>query len=109
MPQHSVYFKVSMKTVFENRPPRQLAPVTQDASADVVFISGGLKAAKNSRKLVRSNVLDDVSEALNCQPEELSFLFDSESTIASDSEIFDFPDSERRRTVIRNNQLDMAE
>ncbi len=84
-------------------------PVQADASADVVFISGGLKAAQNSRSAIRNSVLGDVSKALNCQPEDLSFLFDNSKSTDSDFDVFDFPDAERRRMVIRNNRLDVAE
>ncbi len=80
-----------------------------DASADVVFISGGLKAAMNTRSTVRDNILGDVCQALNCKPEALDFLFEGGGKLDDDEADFDFPDAERRRKIIRDNHLDAAE
>lgn len=97
-----------MKTPFHPVTPRNVTPVSFEPAADVVFITGGLKAALHSQNHIRDNVLGDVSEALNCTPEDLNFLFEDGENREDDT-IFDFPDEDRRRKVMRDNFLDAAE
>ncbi len=84
------------------------APISNPASSDVVFIAGGLKAAKNCPEIHRQKVLHDVSQVLQCTPQDLNFLFDAQGD-EPDNSIYDFPDSERRRQVLRHNGLLAAE
>lgn len=98
-----------MKPPFKNGKRRKGRPVDQRASAEVVFISGGIKAAMNTPHAVRQKIMSDVSEALNCTSAELAFLFSGCEPQIDDTSIYDFPDSERRRRVIRENRLDAAE
>ena len=98
-----------MKNPYNKSTGRTPVPLQSDPAADVVFIAGGLKAALNCLKPVRKSVISDVSKALNCEPEDLEFLFTDSADAKVDLTIFDFPDSERRRQIIRNNFLDAAE
>lgn len=98
-----------MKNMFVRGTARRACALTADPSADVKFILGGLKAAQNSQRSVRENVMIDVSKALNCDPKDLDFLFAGSHESDSHASIFDFPDSERRRSIIRNNVVDAAE
>lgn len=97
-----------MTKLFKDAAPRKVNPVDAQQNADVNFIAAGLKAARNSRNDIRATVLDDVSKALDCTPEDLSFLFKGVPE-DEDVTIYDFPDSERRRQVIAYNNLDAAE
>ena len=96
-----------MKKPFEISEPRVTKPVEVAPRSDVTFISAGIKAAQNSQTEVRDMVLEDVSQALACAPKDLEFLFSP--TDDDDNEVYDFPDSERRRKVISYNNLDAAE
>ncbi len=98
-----------MKQPFENGKPRIERPVDLGASAEVVFVSGGIKAAMNTPPAMRQKIIQDVSEALNCEPLDLEFLFSPQKAETDEASIYDFPDSERRRQIIRSNQLDAAE
>lgn len=98
-----------MKPPFKNGKRRKGRPVDQRASAEVVFITGGIKAAMNTSPSVRNKIVKDVSEVLNCTPLELEFLFGGTEADADEATIYDFPDSERRRRIIRENRLDAAE
>lgn len=98
-----------MKLPFRHGKPRKGRPVDARENAEVVFVSGGLKAAMNTPPSVRQKIIHDVSEALNCSPLELEFLFSGTGTDADEASIYDFPDSERRRRIIRDNRLDAAE
>lgn len=98
-----------MKLPFENGTRRKGRPVEQAATAESVFISGGLKAAMNTPPAVRRKIMKDISAALECDPVELEFLFSQSPTPLNDAAVYDFPDAERRRSVIRENRLDAAE
>lgn len=82
-------------------------PVSVDIANDVTFLHGALRAAQNSRALVRDKIINDIIEVLECEADEIEFLFKHEPQ--NDQEIFDFPDDERLRFVMRNNFLDAAE
>ncbi len=84
-------------------------PIAIPDTVDVQFIMGGLRAAQNSKPKIRHKILKDVAEVLNTSPESLEFLFVESCNDNSDAEIYDFPDSSRRRQIIRHNLLDAAE
>lgn len=98
-----------MKNPYRKLAKRKPVPMRPEPAADVVFVVGGLKAAFHSQKTVRNNVMSDVSKVLNCDPGELDFLFGHDSHSGAELDVFDFPDSDRRRQVIRKNHLDAAE
>lgn len=98
-----------MKTLYYRRTRQKINPDQSASTADVAFVTGGLKAALHSHNAVRKNVMSDVSRVLNCDPQELDFLFGETAATSNDNDVFDFPDSHRRRRVIRNNFLDAAE
>lgn len=98
-----------MKDIFKQSVPRDGDPADAETSADVAFVSGGLKAALYTKNSVRETILNDVSQALNCDAEDLTFLFESSNDTESDNNIYDFPDADRRRRVIRENHLNAAE
>ena len=83
-------------------------PVVKAHSADVVFMAGALRAAKNSPPAIREKILADLQDHVDYDASELAFLFDGE-TDHNDHALYDFPDSERRRKIIRDNRLDAAE
>ncbi len=88
---------------------RIVLPVAQRRTADVLFLSGALKAAKNTSPDIRKKILTDIISHTEYSETELSFLFSDIPQEAHDPKIYDFPDSERRRQVIRANRLDAAE
>lgn len=79
-----------------------------EPSADVMFMSGALKAAQNSPPEIRAKILSDVQAFTNIAASEVAFMFDQNSD-NNDHSVFDMPDSERRRQIIRDNFLDAAE
>lgn len=70
------------------------------------FIMGGVSAAQNSLKPHRTSILSDVAHVLGCHVDALRFLIEPSQ---DDNAVFDFPDSERRRTIRRDNHLNIAE
>lgn len=103
------YLRGSMKHIFKQSVPRNGNPADAKISADVAFVTGGIKAAFHTKNAVRETILDDVSQALNCSSEDLAFLFENNDASETESNVFDFPDADRRRWVIRENQLNAAE
>lgn len=77
-------------------------------SNDVLFFHGAIKAAQNSSPKVRDKILTDLGVMMNCDPAQFQYLFDAQNDHHNHS-FYDFPDSERRRLIIRNNRLDAAE
>lgn len=97
-----------MKSPFDNQPEGHNDPVDNDMAAEVMFIQGAIRAARNVKPELREKLMRDLSMALACSPAELEFLFEQGEDI-DPRELYDFPDSERRRRVIRENRLDAAE
>lgn len=97
-----------IKHVFETGGKIQSKPVVPETNADVMFMSGALKAAQNSPPEIRAKILSDVQAFTNIAASEVAFMFDPESD-NNDHSVFDMPDSERRRQIIRDNLLDAAE
>ena len=97
-----------MKELFKKGPGSTVEPVSNDPTQDVSFVEAGIRAAKNSRNGTRNKVIQDLSETLGCDPNALRFMF-SDLAPKTDPRDFDFPDSERRRQVIRLNGWDVAE
>ena len=97
----------NMKNLFKKGEPVNVGPVESGKAAEVAFVAAGIKAAQNSRLATRQSVVSDVCQALSCQPNDLEFLFGAAND--DDETVYDFPDSERRRMVIRYNNLDAAE
>lgn len=91
-----------------DRPEEVRDPEHVALSADVMFLTGALKAAKNTPPRIREKVLMDIQAIMKCSAEELEFMFSAHND-NSDHSVYDFPDSERRRMIIRNNNLDAAE
>ena len=75
-------------------------------SAAQSFIIGGVSAAQNSFKRQKTGILSDVAHVLGCSVEALRFLIEPSH---DDHTVFDFPDSERRRHIARENHLNIAE
>lgn len=73
---------------------------TAETSAEFNFISACLKVAYNSVGTTREKVTQEVADLLECNIEDLNFMFNDRPSRASENEIFDFPDSERRRAAI---------
>lgn len=71
-----------------------------EPSAEFSFISACLKVAYNSVGTTREKVTQEVAEILECEIESLDFLFTDRPVRGSDDEVFDFPDSERRRAAL---------
>ncbi len=82
--------------------------VTREASADVMFVAGAMRAAKHASPEVRAKILADVQALTQTPGEHLDFMFATDND-NNDHSVFDMPDSERRRQIIRNNFLDAAE
>jgi hypothetical protein len=97
-----------MKNVFQDNKSQVTDPVDHPPSDDVLFVQGGLLAAKNSRPSVKKKIMQDVSGALGCAQGELDFIFSNEND-AEGVSVFDLPDAKRRRRVIKSNHLDAAE
>ena len=97
-----------MKNLFKDDAPVSVKPVETGNAADVTFVAAGIKAAQNLPRKHRRSVVIDVCQALRCKPHDLEFLFDAAND-DDDETVYDFPDSERRRMVIRYNNLDAAE
>ena len=97
-----------MRNIFKAGKSPNIDPVSNEPAQEVSFVAAGIHAAKNSRNGTRTKVINDISNTLQCEPEALGFLF-SDLAPNTDPREFDFPDSERRRHVIRLNGLDAAE
>lgn len=97
-----------IKNVLEAGKRNTTKPVVNEPSADVMFMSGALKAAQNSPPEIRAKILSDVQAFTNIAASEVAFMFDLNSD-NNDHSVFDMPDSERRRQIIRDNLLDAAE
>lgn len=97
---------MSTKYPFEDKEEPETKPVSSETTSEMLFIQGGLRAARNSPPSIRETVMNDLSHIMGCSTESLEFLFGSDQ---DDKSIYDFPDSERRRQVIRDNKLDAAE
>jgi len=83
-------------------------PVEVKQSSDVIYISSAIKVAINASKPVRRKIVKNLGVLLNASPEQFDFMFSSEDD-NTDNSVFDFPDSARRRAVIRHNIIDAAE
>lgn len=73
---------------------------TLETSAEFSFISACLKVAYNSVGTTRDKVTEEVAQLLECDVESLDFLFQENPSRRSDDEVFDFPDSARRRAAL---------
>lgn len=82
--------------------------VVTEASADVMFVAGAMRAAKHTSPEVRAKILEDVQAFTQTPPEHLGFMFATDND-NNDHAVFDMPDAERRRQIIRDNFLDAAE
>ncbi len=71
-----------------------------EMSPEFSFISACLKVAFNSVGTTREKVTNEVADLLECDITDLDFMFNDRSTNMSDNEVFDFPDSERRRAAL---------
>lgn len=98
---------MSKKIYFTGQGEEQ-EPILEKPSADVLFMSGAIRAAQNSSPVIREKILQDISLHMDASPESLEFMFTSDNN-NNDHTVFDFPDSERRRKCIQDNLLDAAE
>ena len=87
---------------------RKSKPEVLRLSDDVLFLSGAVRAAQNVPDHLRAKILWDIQDVLNCSDGELDFLFGTANDM-SDVNVFDLPNAERRRSIIRYNLLDAAE
>jgi len=98
-----------MKRIRFNREFQQEPkPAETERDADIVFLVGAINAAQNASPKVREKILADVQQYTQTSAKELSFLF-AEDNNNDDNSVFDMPNAERRRMIIRNNLLDAAE
>ena len=96
------------KKVFETGNIAEPTKVATEASADVMFVAGAMRAAKFASPEIRAKILADVQAFTQTPSERLDFMFATDND-NNDHAIFDMPDSERRRQIIKNNFLDAAE
>lgn len=96
------------KNMFLSDQADEQEPISRKPSADVLFMSGAIRAAQNSSPVIRQKILQDISRHVDVSPQSLEFMFTSEHN-NSDRAVFDFPDSQRRRKIILENYLDAAE
>lgn len=73
-------------------------PVQTPKDPSVAFIEAGVRAAQNSVPTVRSQILSDITDVLDCAPNALDFLFYQDAEDSSN--IFDFPDDTRRALLL---------
>ena len=97
-----------MSKIYKQGKHAPILPISIKLSNDVSFVEAGVRAAKNSQNGTRKKVIQDLSDTLGCNPKALRFLF-SDLAPKADPRDFDFPNSERRRQVIRLNGWDVAE
>lgn len=96
------------KKVFEINKFSGLKPVDAQLGADVMFITGALRAAKNSSPEIRQKILSDIQTFTNTSASAVEFMF-APNNDNNDHSVFDMPDSQRRRKLICDNHLDAAE
>ncbi len=97
-----------VRKIFDDKSEVVLQPQSAILSNDVTFIVGAIRAAKNSPPHIRHKVISDIVDVIGCKPDDLEFLFVPQNDNEC-HEHFDFPNSARRRQVIRDNELDAAE
>lgn len=73
---------------------------TVETPAEFSFIKACLKVAYNSVGTTREKVTNEVAELLECDVESLDFLFNDRPNRTADNDVFDFPDSARRRAAL---------
>ncbi len=96
------------KIRFNSEVRNELNAVETELDADIVFLMGAIKAAQNASPTVREKILSDVQQHTKTTAEELRFLFAADNN-NDDHSVFDMPNAERRRMIIRHNLLDAAE
>lgn len=97
-----------MRKIFDDRKEEVLKPQPAVLSDDVTFLAGAIRAAKNTPPHIRRKVIADIVNVMGCNPSDLEFLFVPQND-NQNHEHFDFPNSARRRQIIRDNFLDAAE
>lgn len=97
-----------MQKIFDDKAEAVCNPQPAVLSDDVTFLAGAIRAAKNTPLHIRRKVMADIVNIMGCNPSDLEFLFVPQND-NQNHEHFDFPNSARRRQIIRDNFLDAAE
>lgn len=82
---------------------------TREEKREHRFVRACLRVAMYSKGAVRDKVIAEACEVLECSPEELEFLMGHTLSVEGENQIFDFPDSERRRQALDAQNLMAAE
>jgi len=96
------------KEVFETGAITEPKVVRSESNAETVFMAGAVRAAQNSPPEIRNRILSDIQTYTDTPASQLDFMFGSDND-NNDHAVFDMPDSERRRKIIKENFLDAAE
>lgn len=90
---------MSLKFVIDNSDSFELSAPTICVQSEFIFAA--LRAAKYSNPLTRADILKDVGLLLNCDKEDLAFLFDSKVTKNRTAAYkLDMPDYRPKRSEI---------
>jgi len=83
-----------LRLMIDNSSPEDVAPQAMHPSAD--FVQAAIRTAKHSRHKTRTKIIADVCEVLDCQKEELDFLFTRQTPHIN----FDLPGYRRESTFL---------
>lgn len=87
-----------MKKIFLDAEPRRPLPEKKADNPQMMFILGGLRAARATHGKARAVAIRDLCEVMQCSEKELQFLFQGEETTSS---IFAMPDDVRREAALQ--------
>jgi len=86
-------------SIFPDDGPYQNDTKTQIPLAEQTFLMGAIRAVKNSPHIIQKRVLSDLSNMFGCESRALEFLFRDIDDSGIENQIYDFPDTAKRRRI----------